>query len=66
LWDRFEQIADTPQSSLRLLDDWDATLIWRAQRQLQCLGRRAEQLHSSAQGAFVRASTDNVTDVRVG
>ena len=42
LWDRFEQIADTPQSSLRLLDDWDATLIRRAQRQLQFLGRRAE------------------------
>jgi hypothetical protein len=42
LWDRFEQIADTPQSCLRLLDDWDATLIRRAQRQLQCLGRRGE------------------------
>src|SRR3954466_13680709 len=32
LWDRFEQIADTLQSYLRLLDDWDATLIRRAQR----------------------------------
>lgn len=42
LCDRFEEIAHTPESSLRLLDDWDANLIRRAQRQLQCLGRHAE------------------------
>jgi hypothetical protein len=40
--DHFEEIADRPESSLGLINDWDAELIRRAHHLLSSIECRAE------------------------